>query len=109
VAALRSHHDAIRDGFQSGSPEQAHDPLHEVGHVLEALPELAADADLSASDIEALQSAVDQMFAGYGAVDDAMHSGEEPDYDAVAEQLEESLKAIEQLLAGQTETDATPE
>jgi hypothetical protein len=105
VSALRSHHDAIRDGFQSGSPEEAHDPLHEVGHVMEGMPKLAADAGMAASDLESLKSCLEQLFEAYGTVDDAMHTGQEPDYEAVAQQLEDNVSAIEQLGNNLTATD----
>jgi hypothetical protein len=99
IAALKEHHQEIKAAFAAGDAEKAHDPLHHVGELLEALPELGRTAGLSAEQLATLTKSVDQMLAAYGQVDEAMHAGTAPDYDAVAAELDAALAAIEGLAA----------
>ena len=99
VAELKECHEQIKDAFEKNDTEKAHAPLHEVGNLLEALPGLAKAAKLADNDLKTVATAVDQMFAAYGSVDDAVHHGKEPDYKAVASQLDEDMAALEAVLA----------
>ncbi|MHB8864810.1 MAG: hypothetical protein ACYC6N_20575 [Pirellulaceae bacterium] len=97
VTALREHYEEIKAAFTQGDAAKAHEPLHHVGSVLEALPELGKTAGLSASDLEKLNQAVQDMFEAYGTIDDALHQNKEADYQAVAEQLDQSMTVIRSL------------
>lgn len=97
VAALDQHYRAIREAFMRHDTDDAHGPLHAVGGVLEALPELAQAAELPADIAEKLQASVDIMFAAYGSIDEALHHGQPADYEAVACQLCEQMAAIRAL------------
>jgi hypothetical protein len=99
VAALQKHYAEIKTAYTQGEAEKAHEPLHQVGSVLEALPELGQQAGLAATDLEKLKQAVEKMFEAYGNIDDAVHQKKEADYQAVAEQLDENMAAISSLLA----------
>jgi uncharacterized protein YukE len=99
VAALQKHYEAIKTAYTQGEAEKAHEPLHQVGSVLEALPELGQQAGLAATDLEKLKQSVEKMFEAYGNIDDAVHQGKEADYQAVAEQVDQHMTAIRSLLA----------
>ncbi len=77
----------------------AHDPLHHVGALLEALPALGRTAGLSAEQRATLHQSVDQLLAAYGQLDEALHGGKKPDYDAVAARLDAAIAALEGLAA----------
>lgn len=97
VAALQGHYEKIKVAFESGSPDDAHEPLHEIGHVLEAIPDLAT-AELAADQAEKVNQAKAELFEAYGQVDDAMHKGETPDYAAVAEKIDTNIAVIEKAV-----------
>lgn len=94
IAALKDHYEAIKAAFEQGDTEKAHEPLHDVGGVLEALPELAKAAGLAGADAEKLTQSVDKMFEAYGTIDAALHDGKPADYKAVAGVLDENMAAI---------------
>ncbi len=99
VSELKEHYQEIKTAFAQADAkkavEEAHDPLHHVGEILEALPELAKKADLSAEQLETISKSVGTMFDSYGNIDDAVHDEKSPDYAAVAEKLDEAMAAIE--------------
>ena len=59
VAALQEHYEEIKAAFAQGDAAKADEPLHHVGSLLEALPELAKTAGLSTADSEKLKQAVE--------------------------------------------------
>jgi hypothetical protein len=99
VAALQKHYEEIKTAYTQGDTEKAHEPLHQVGSVLEALPELGQKAGLAAADLEKLKQSVEKMFEAYGNIDDAVHQEKEADYQAVAEQLDANMTTIHSLVA----------
>lgn len=99
VAALQKHYEEIKTAYTQGEAEKAHEPLHQVGSVLEALPELGQKAGLAATDLEKLKQSVEKIFEAYGNIDDAVHQKKEADYQAVAKQLDENMAAISSLVS----------
>ena len=97
IAALEQNYQQIKDAFAQNDAEKAHDPMHSVGYVLDALPELGKTAGLTADDATKLQQAVDKLMEAYGSVDDAMHDQKTPDYTAVAEQIDQQMTVIRAL------------
>lgn len=95
VAELSEMKTVICKAFAEGTPDDAHDALHDVGHLLESLPELASkDLKLDQAAMTSLDAAVEALFDGFGKLDETFHGGDEVD----AEQIESELaKAIDQL------------
>ncbi len=100
VVELRENYEAIRDAFQANDTDKAHQPLHGVGAVLEALPELAGKAALGETELASVKSAVAAMFEAYGQIDGAMHEGKQPDYAAVADKLDKSMADLQAVVDG---------
>jgi signal transduction protein with GAF and PtsI domain len=95
VAELQSIAAAVRKAMENNSPDDAHDPLHEVGHLLKALPGLAADLSDDAQQI--VQGEADKLFDAFGKIDSAFHKADgdrEGAFEAVAEQIDASVAAI---------------
>ncbi|MCL4202297.1 MAG: hypothetical protein KJ000_07365 [Pirellulaceae bacterium] len=105
VAVLRGHFETIRDAFTEKDLDKAHDPIHEVGHVLEGLPELAAKAGLTEQDLAKAQAAVAAMFEAYGKIDQAIHEGEEADYEAVRDKLDQGMADLDAVVQGTKKED----
>lgn len=99
VAMLKEHYEEIKTAFAADDADQAHDPLHCVGDLLEALPKLATAAQLTPEQTEAVQGAVDKMLDAYGTVDEALHHGEKADYAAVSQTVDEQMQVLEGLKA----------
>lgn len=97
VAELASMKDSICKAFADGTPEEAHDALHEVGHMLETLPSLASkELKLDDESMKSLDAAVEALFDGFGQLDETFHGGEEVD----AEQIDKGLtQALDQRKA----------
>lgn len=100
VAALRDNYEAIRDAFQAGDMDKAHQPLHDVGALLETLPELAGKATLRDAELASVKSAVAAMLDAYGEIDGAMHLGKQPDYAAVADKLDKGIADLQAVVDG---------
>jgi len=86
--------DTIRDGFAKNDIDAAHDPLHEVGHVLEEIPELAEKEKLPAEAITIIKASVEELFDAFGAVDKGMHGGESVKYSDVSGKIDAAVTAI---------------
>ena len=103
VTELKEHYQEIKVAFAQDDLEkasqQAHAPLHGIGRLLEALPDLAKKANLPPEDSETVKKSVDTLFQAYGSVDDALHVGKEPDYKAVADQIDDAMAGIEAVQA----------
>jgi hypothetical protein len=93
VAVLRGHFETIRDalGKSDIDIDTAHDPLHEVGRLLENLTKLADQASLSDEDRATAQAAITAMFEAYGQIDQAIHGGNEVDYESVRDKLDKAM------------------
>ncbi len=99
IAALKAHRQEIKAALAEGSVEKAHDPLHHVGELLEALPALGRTAGLTAEQLATLQQSVDQLLTAFGQMDEDLHDGKAPDYDKTAAQIDAAIAALEGLAA----------
>ena len=95
VAQLKAIQIQVNQAMENDDPDAAHDPLHDVGHLLNRLPELAADTDLEESDWNEVKADVDRLFEAFGDVDSAFHA----DGDKLAA-YESSKSAIDEGVAG---------
>ncbi|MEO0529025.1 MAG: hypothetical protein AAF266_00460 [Planctomycetota bacterium] len=102
VAMLTETRDALRDAILNGDPDDAHDPLHEVVELLEAIPDIAAETDLPKEAWDTVNAANDKLFETFGAIDKAFHTKDgdkKAAYEGVAEQLDEAIESIRSQLA----------
>jgi hypothetical protein len=89
----------ICKAFADGTPDDAHDALHEVGHSLEELPGLAAkEGDLTAEQLSAVETAVEALFDGFGELDGTLHGGGEVDIKELEEKLSQALEKLEEVV-----------
>lgn len=96
VAELTSTRDAIRDAFAKNDQDAAHDPLHEVGHVLGAIPELAKKEKVSVKDQNAIEKAVNDLMDAFGRVDKTMHGQEGSTYSEESATIDAAVEALSQ-------------
>ncbi|MEN0112041.1 MAG: hypothetical protein AAF805_15075 [Planctomycetota bacterium] len=101
VAQLTAMRDDIRDAIVDGEPDDAHGPLHEIGALLEAIPDIAAETDLPKEEWDAVNVAHEELFDAFGVIDKAFHTKDgdkKAAYDEVAERLDEAIEAIRSRL-----------
>ncbi len=99
VSRLDELYVTIRDAMAVGDIQTAHGPLHRVGHVLEDVEGLAAAAPLSPDDREAVEEAIEELFAGYGAVDAQLHGRPGKDYAEVADEIDAAMETLRTVAA----------
>ena len=89
---LTEHAETISKAFTSNKPDDAHHSLHDVGHLLECIPDLAKD--LSDEKKEVVKKSVADLFECFGALDDAMHGGTDTPYTKVGERITAALAGL---------------
>lgn len=98
LAELTALRNKIRDAFAANDMDTAHDPLHEVGDVLTAIPELAKNENVDPGQQPAIQKAVDTLMDAFGRVDKTMHGQEGSTYSEESETIDAALVELESLL-----------
>ena len=95
VTELLATQKAIAEAFAAGNQDDAHGPLHDVGHLLENTETLVEKSDMDDDTKKKLSEAIEQLFASYGAVDEKMHNSEKgKDYSDVSEQIENAINEL---------------
>ena len=105
IAELEELAGTISSSMAKGDGDAAHNPLHEVGHVLEALPELAKKDGLSEEDQASVKGAVATLMDAYGEVDAIMHGEEGKSWDDVKEGIGEAVKTLTSFEHGHDHDD----
>lgn len=88
--AIAETSEKIEAAFKAGTPEEAHNPLHEIAHLIKKLPDMAAKAGVQATD--EVQQATDQLMDAYGKLDGGMHGGEKVGWDDVQPEIDEAMQ-----------------
>lgn len=102
--------DTVRDAFAAGDSEAAHGPLHNVGHLIDEVSELAAEAGVAEAAMVAIDSNCEILMDSFGAVDKKMHSEDEgSDYSEVSEKIDAALAAIVKSAGAAGEHDSHDE
>ena len=98
LAELTSLRNTIRDAFAANDMDTAHDPLHEVGDVLLAIPELAKKENVDSEKLASIQKAVDTLMDAFGRVDKTMHGQEGSTYAEESATIDTAVLELESLL-----------
>lgn len=94
LAELTSLRNTIRDSFAKNDQDAAHGPLHEVGAILEAIPELAKKEKISTENQSAIETAVNTLMDAFGNVDKTMHGQEGSTYNEESATIDTTLTAL---------------
>lgn len=103
VAELRKVAATIAAELSSGSREAADDAVHEVGHLLEDLSGLVADAKVPAELAATAKQAIADLEESFGKLDEALHAaegqGESPAevHASVKDRIESALGTLEKI------------
>lgn len=106
VIVLTGMRDTIRDGFKAGDIEKADGPLHEVGHLLEHIEDLAKKSSLTDAEKKQISDVIESLFKDFGLVDERVHDkkGEKgKPYSEVADSIDAAIKTLSDLSDVKTE------
>lgn len=98
VAEIKEMDEHIREALASDTPKDADHNLHEVFHFIKDLPKLAEKAGLKTEDVEAIETAKEQLLDAYSELDAQFHGKAEVAYDEVAEEIKSALETLEKLV-----------
>ncbi len=87
----------IFDAGTGGKVEDAHDELHDIGHFLESLPELAKKAALDTASQEAINKATKSLFEVMGKIDELLHDGKAVKFDEFKADMEAGLSELKKI------------
>ena len=91
---------AIKTAFEGGQPDDAHDQLHEIAHVLEddfpPLVNNAAALDDAAK--SKLNELIAKLFDEFSKLDEELHGGPKADFAEVDKVVAETMSELKQLI-----------
>jgi hypothetical protein len=94
VAELDQLRGEVKDALAAGDLKKADGPVHEIGHILEELPELAAKETELATD-DTIKPAVDDLFECFNDIDLKLHDdGAGKTYDEVADRIDAAIATL---------------
>lgn len=88
----------ITAAFAKGDPDDAHDELHEIGHVIECLPELAKKAGLPEPKQQKVSEATETLMDAFGELDGTLHGGGEVDVEKISTTVSEQIEGLQGML-----------
>lgn len=104
VAELDAMRTQISTAFAAGDIKAADGPIHEVGHVLGHVVELAQEEDFSEAAIAEINAAVETLFDTFGRVDEKIHGGEGVEYSEVADEIDAALETLKKHTTATADT-----
>jgi hypothetical protein len=100
VAEIREHRDAVKAAFDADKQDDAHDPLHQIGHLIAQLPDAAAETDLAESDWNEVKQASDKLMAAFGKVDALFHGDKDGlKFAEIEQDVQEAIAVLEAKVA----------
>lgn len=98
LTKLESEFAIIKSAFEKNSPEDAHDELHDIGHLLESLEQwVASDAAANEVDQAAATPLVKTLFTSFGNLDDTLHGVEGVDIEANLQEISSTITQLKEL------------
>jgi hypothetical protein len=84
----------VKEAFAAGETEKADGAVHEIGHVLEELSELASKDNVPAEKQTELKQAIEELFDCFGAIDNKLHGKDGASYDDVSQRIDAAMKTL---------------
>ncbi len=109
VQQLEKLHNIIRDAFTSDNKDAAHDPLHQIGHLLEDIGELAEKASLGKEQLTAVKKAKEDLFDAYTQIDSVFHEKKEIKYEDLEKKIDSALAVLQNAVKKEAKPDESPE
>ncbi len=85
----------VKAAYEKNDADAADEPLHDVGHTLEEIKELAKTSKLDAAGKAEVEAAANNLLDAFGALHDGMHGGTAgKKYADVADAIDSALKTL---------------
>ena len=97
IPQIKSYRDTIRGAVEAGTPGKAHRPLDELDIVLKKLPSIAKDSGIPKEQWETINTSAQGLRNLFNQVHAAIDEKREPDYNAVAEPIDQAIDKLEQV------------
>ncbi len=107
IAQIQEYRDTIRDETTAGTPAVAHRPLDMLDYVLQSLPDIAEASNVPREQWETIGESSQALRDLFNQVHANIDAGEEPDYGAVAEQIDEAVDALAAIEGQAAEAEST--
>jgi len=88
----------ILGAFEGGTPDAAHGALHEIGHVIDSLPKLAAQTSMDEEATRTIDDATEKLMNAFGALDGALHGEDLKSVEEIREEFDWSKKQLDWAL-----------
>ncbi|MEP3481183.1 MAG: hypothetical protein ABJZ55_18230 [Fuerstiella sp.] len=95
----------VKTAFAADDSDTAHGPMHEVGHVLQEVKELASKSELTAEAKATVDQQVEILMDAYGDVDNTMHGKDGSLYSEVSDKVDAAMAALKTALGELAEHD----
>jgi seryl-tRNA synthetase len=94
VTQVESLRTELRESLAKEDIKQADEAVHEVGHVLEKIPDLSKEASLSAEAEEEIKNDVNTLFDQFGKIDELIHAEKPVDYNEYSEKIDGAIERL---------------
>jgi hypothetical protein len=94
---IKGYRDTIRTAIEAGTPGNAHRALDELDIVLNKLPTIAKGSGVPKEQWETINTTARELRDSFNQVHSAIDEKREPDYKAVAEQIDQAIVKLEQV------------
>lgn len=94
VKELAELRDGVRDAFAKKETQKADGLVHEVGHLLEEVGELAEKEKFAAADVLAIKTLVSELNGHFEEVDKVLHGEKGKSYDEVSKAVDAAIAKL---------------
>ncbi|MFG0264689.1 MAG: hypothetical protein ACF8AM_05975 [Rhodopirellula sp. JB055] len=88
----------ITSAFAEGEPDNAHGELHDIGHLIESLPDLAKKAGLPEPKLEKVGEVTETLMDAFGELDHTLHGGEKADVEKISSTISTQMEELQGML-----------
>lgn len=107
IAQIQEYRDTIRDETTAGTPAKAHRSLDMLDYVLQWLPEIAQSSNVPREQWETIGTNAQTLRDLFNQVHAHIDAGEDPDYGAVSDQIDEAVDALAAIEGQAAEPETT--
>lgn len=97
IPQIKSYRDTIQQAVEAGNPSKAHRPLDELDIVLNKLPAIAKKSGIAKEHWETINTSAQELRNLFNQVHSAIDEKREPDYQAVAQPIDEAISRLEAI------------
>ena len=106
VEKIGTYRDAIQSAFANEKRDEAHDPLHDIGFLIERLTTSAAEMDMPEEDWAEVKQAAERLSTAFGRVDALFHDDSSGvPFSDVEQEVQAALEALQAKVKAASKSD----